>query len=151
MDENDLIYIFVVKLDANNSASSDVTPAPTSGRNSSTTTGSAATGLTNGKKGNESLSKEMIDNVSRLNKTVSVVASTAVMSSIDALKTKRFDLEDQLDEFDDMDLSALSGREKKKYDRLKRRLEDVNEQIDELEEDMEGLKSAPKRLNYCNT
>jgi chromosome segregation ATPase len=73
------------------------------------------------------------------------------MSSIDALKTKRFDLEDQLDEFEDMDLSALSGREKKKYYRLKRRLEDVNEQIDELEEDMEGLKSAPKRLNYCNT
>jgi len=110
MDENDLIYIFVGKLNANSSASSDVTPAPTSGRNSSTTTGSAATGLTNGKKGNKSLSKEMINNVSRLNKTVSVVASTAVRSSIDALKTKRFDLEDQLDEFEDMDLSKLSGR-----------------------------------------
>ncbi|KAL3793247.1 hypothetical protein HJC23_000789 [Cyclotella cryptica] len=116
MDENDLIYIFVGMLNSNNSASSDVTPAPTSRRTSSNTTGSAATELTNGKKGNESLSKEMVDNVSRLNKTVSVVASTAVRSSIDALKTKRFDLEDQLDEFEDMDLSELSGREKKKYD-----------------------------------
>ena len=47
-----------------------------------------------------------------------------------------------------MNLDELSGRDKKKYDRLKRRLEDVNGQIDELEEDMAGLKSAPKRLNY---
>ncbi len=143
MDENNLIYLFVGKLNINNSASSDTTPAPTAGCNGANS-GSGSATTRNGKMENDSLTREMIDNVATFKKTVDVVASTDIRRQIDVLKDKVFDLEDQIMQFDDIDLEAVKPKEKKRYERLKRRLDDVNQHIIALEGDMGGLTAAPK-------
>ena len=115
MDENDLIYIFVGKLDANNSASSDVTPAPTAGGNSTKSGSDAATSKKG--KANE-LTREMVDNVAAFKKTVDIVASTDIRTQIDRLRDKAFALEGViLDEFDaiDMDMDSADDNAKKRY------------------------------------
>ncbi len=86
----------------------------------------------------------MVDNVAAFKKTVNVVASTDIRRKIDALKDTVFDLEDQIKQFDDIDLEAVKPKEKKRYEQLYRRLDDVNQHIIALEGDMGGLTAAPK-------
>ena len=144
MDENNLIYIFVGKLDSNNSACSDVTPAPTAG-------GSGFTTTKKGKTSNESLTREMVENVAQMKKTADVGVKTDIRHQIDSFKDKAMNLEDELDQFFDVDVDNLEPQQKRWYiKRLKRRHDEVNKQIGELERDMEDLALAPKRLNYMN-
>ena len=150
MDENDLIYIFVGRLDTHNSACSDSTPAPTAGRNGDKS-GSGTTTTKKGKTSNESLTREMVENVAQMKKTADVGVKTDIRHQIDSFKDKAMNLEDELDQFFDVDVDNLEPQQKRWYiKRLKRRHDEVNKQIGELERDMEDLALAPKRLNYMN-
>ena len=146
-----MIYIFVGKLDTHNSACSDSTPAPTAGRNGDKS-GSGTTTTKKGKTSNESLTREMVENVAAMKKTadVGVTVTTDIRRQIDLFKDKVLNLEDEMDEFFDVDVNNLEPKQKREYERLKKRKNEVDQQIVDLERDMEGFASAPKRLNYMN-
>jgi hypothetical protein len=143
MDANNLIYFFAGKLDKNNHASCDETPAATA-RGSSEDGSSSERPSKKSKASRESLQKEMNANVARMQKSVAAGVSAQIAAQLERMDGEELHLEDAIDELDPND-----ANEARCCERLTKRLHSLRTRKLELEAQLESVSSASsQQLTY---
>jgi hypothetical protein len=143
MDANNLIYFFAGKLDKNNHASCDETPAATA-RGSSTDGSSSERPSKKSKASRESIQREMNENVARMQKSVAAGVSAQIAAQLERMEGEELHLEDAIDELDPND-----ANEERRRQRLTKRLHSLRMRKLELEVQLESVSSAlSQQLTY---
>ena len=101
MDANNLLYFFAGKLDKNNRASCDETPAATArGGVGGSDDGSSEPPFKRNKATRDSLQKEMNANVARMQKSVAAGVSAQIAAQLERMEADEMNLKDAIDELD---------------------------------------------------
>lgn len=132
MDANNLLYFFAGKLDKNNRASSDETPATTARGGDDTERPSKRN-----KASRDSLQKEMNENVARMQKSVAASVSAQISAQLERMEAEEINLEDAIDELD-----ANDDKEARRRDRLSVRLNSLRMRKIELETQLASISTA---------
>lgn len=141
MDANNLLYFFAGKLNKNNRASCDETPA-------STARGSGDDGSERPSKKNkgsrDSLQKEMNANVARMQKAASAGVFAQISAQLERMEGEELHLEDAIDDLDPND-----GNNARRLERLSNRLHSLQTRKRDLEAQLVSVStSSSQQLTY---
>ena len=143
MDANNLLYFFAGKLDKNNRASCDETPAATARGSGDDETTSERPSKKN-KLSRETLQKDMNANVARKQKSVAAGVSAQIAAQLERMEGDEMNLEDAIDKLDPNDANEARRRE-----RLSKRLHSLRTRKLELEAQLESVSAASsQQLTY---
>lgn len=147
MDSNNILYFFAGKLDKNNRASCDETPAATArGGTVGSEEGSSEPPSKKNKASRDSLQKKMNENVARMQKSVAAGVSAQIAAQLERMEADEMHLEDAMDELDPND-----AKESRRLERLSNRLNSLRMRKMELESQLQSVSTAStKELSFTN-
>ena len=136
MDKHNLVVLFLGKLNKQCSSSSEETPSAISRKNKSPLAGTIA------KKHHKSdpIQQQLVDNVAGLHKSVASVASSSIRGQINNYQQELFKMQEKK--------FTTPGITQDYIDLIDTRINEIKHSISALQENLEGVDSQPRVLNY---